>query len=118
MQEKRFLSQEEIDTLCGLLARSKAIWMDPDLLNLAKSADNPSHAVLLVKKAGYRKRKQMAIHAFAQALRDFRVDLVSACVRWLKHTHPLGDLGKDIELLNGFLFEALGLEEEHERKRR
>ncbi|MDD5433148.1 MAG: response regulator [Candidatus Pacebacteria bacterium] len=110
MQENKLLSNAEIKQLLELLARSKAVWMDPDLLTLAESAENPSHAYrLIIEKIGKRK-KALAARWYAVAKRDFHPDLVSACAKWLKYTG-----NQNIEALGKFLYNALG-SEEHELK--
>jgi len=80
------MTPEQISRLVELMARSKAIWMVPALLNLTESAVSPSNAYDLVLDETGKRKKALAARWFAVAVREFEPNLVGACVRWLKFT--------------------------------
>ena len=75
--------RKDAERLVDLLARSKAVWMVPELLNLAVEAENPSKAsqAVLAHPDGTR-RKAKAANLLAIAYRDFPDHTVGACVRF------------------------------------
>jgi hypothetical protein len=77
-------TQVEIDAFVELLARSKAVWMVPELLNLAAMASSPSVAYDLVLTATGKRKKALAARWFAIAIRDYFPQVPQACVRWLR----------------------------------
>ena len=77
-------TRAEIKQFLELLARSKAVWMIPELQNLTESAGNPTKAYELVLKETGKRRKALAARWYAVALRDYPPDLVGSCIRWLR----------------------------------
>jgi hypothetical protein len=78
------MKSHDIEHLMWLLARAKAVWMIPDLLNLAESAENPTQAYDRVLAKTGKRKKALAARWHAVACRDFDADLVGACVRFLR----------------------------------
>jgi|GEM_PF-7119614 hypothetical protein len=75
--------RQDAERLVDLLARSKAVWMVPELLNLAVEAESPNQAskVVLAHPDGTRK-KAKAANLLARAYKDFPKETVGACVRF------------------------------------
>ena len=80
------MTPEQISRLVELMARSKAIWMVPALLNLTESAISPNNAYDLVLNETGRRRAALAARWLVIARQEFDPDLVGACGRWLKYT--------------------------------
>lgn len=97
---------EQIERLLDLLARSKAVWIVPDLLNLAEEATSPNNAYDRVFQHTDKRKKALAARWYAVALRDFEPKLVRACVRWLQ-MEPIGRFVHNIPNLKQFLINAL-----------
>lgn len=79
------MTPQEVERLLELLARAKAVWMVPELLNLTESAENPTQAYDLVLQKTGKRKKALAARWHAVACRDFNADLVGACVRFLRY---------------------------------
>ncbi len=97
---------EQIERLVDLMARSKAVWMIPDLLHLAEEATSPSNAYDRVFQHTNKRKKALAARWFAIALKDFDPKLVRACVRWLQ-MEPIGRFVHNLPNLKSFLTNAL-----------
>ena len=83
------MTSQDVERLLELVARAKAVWMVPELLNLAESAENPTKAYDLVLQKTGKRKKALAARWHAVACRDFNADLVGACVRFLRFV-PMG----------------------------
>lgn len=64
--------------LIGYLTRSKAIWMNPELLKLVESASSPTHAYTLVLQRTGKQKKAKAGRWYACAIRDHGKDSLGA----------------------------------------
>jgi len=71
-------SEDDAVELIGYLTRSKAIWMNPELLNLVESASSPTKAHALVFQSTGSQKKAKAGHWYACAIRDFGKDSLGA----------------------------------------
>lgn len=70
--------------LIGYLTRSKAIWLNPELLNLVESAPSPSQAFVLVFNKTGSQRKAKAGRWYACAIRDYGKDSLGALTAVLR----------------------------------
>lgn len=57
--------------LVGMLTRSKAIWKNPELLNLVESTPSPNKAFSVVLKHTGSQRKAKAARWYRMAMRDY-----------------------------------------------
>jgi hypothetical protein len=71
-------NEDEAVELIGYLTRSKAIWMNPELLNLVESAPSPTKAYALVLQSTGSQKKAKAGRWYACAIRDFGKDSLGA----------------------------------------
>lgn len=78
------MTPQDVERLMELLARAKAVWAVPELLNLTESAENPTKAYNLVLQKTGKRKKALAARWHVIACRDFNADLVGACVRFLR----------------------------------
>jgi hypothetical protein len=100
-------TRADIKQFLELLARSKAIWMVPELQNLAESAGNPTKAYELVLQKTGKRRKALAARWYAIALRDYHPDLVGGCIRWLRRWRRFSIFGPKLPNLQQFLINML-----------
>ena len=99
---------KQVDEFVDLLARSKAVWMVPELLNLAATASSPSAAYdLVLQKTGSR-RKAKAARRLAITVRDYYPMWPQSAIRFLK-THDLR-----LEILKQHLKATLTLESDEQ----
>lgn len=57
--------------LVGMLTRSKAIWKNPELLNLVEGTPSPNKAFCVVLKNTGSRRKAIAARWYRMAMRDY-----------------------------------------------
>ena len=99
MNYKLLITDTDVSEFVELLVRSKAIWNEPELLSLTKSAKSPKVAYMLVlKKTGKRNLAEAAKY-YAAACRDYMPIMVRATLRYFRavgHNRP----GKLKEFLN------------------
>lgn len=72
------MEEDDIIDILGYLTRSKAIWKNPELLNLVESAPSPTKAQALVLKRTGKKKKGVAAYYYASAIRDFGKESLGA----------------------------------------
>lgn len=114
MNDKIVVSTEkQVDEFVDLLARSKAVWMSPELLNLVATVSSPSSAYELVLQKTGSRRKAKAGRWLAIAVRDYYPLWPQSCIRMLKHKFNLRP-----ELLKRHLKSTLALDESDEHKRK
>ena len=80
--ERRVIDDDDAVELVGYLKRSKAIWKNPELLNLVESAPNPSPSQVflhVLKHTGSR-RKALAARWYACAIRDYGEESLGSLV--------------------------------------
>ncbi|MEX0999929.1 MAG: hypothetical protein WD000_08230 [Thermodesulfobacteriota bacterium] len=65
------MNDDQANELVGYLTRSKAIWTNPELLNLVEAAPSPSKAYTIVLKHTGSQKKAKAARWYACALRDY-----------------------------------------------
>jgi len=99
---------KQVDEFVDLLARSKAVWMVPELLNLAATASSPSSAYELVLQKTGSRRKAKAARWLAITVRDYFQMWPQSAIRFLK-THDLRP-----ERLKEYLKATLTLDESDE----
>ena len=102
----------DVDRFVELLARSKAIWLVPELLNLVAMASSPSTAYDLVLQKTGKRKKALAARWLAVALRDYEPLLVRSALRFIG-THELRP-----EKLKAFLSTTLHSQEEGQYRER
>lgn len=78
------MNENEVIDLVGFLTRSKAIWTNPELLNLVESAPSPTKAFTLVLRSTGSQRKAKAARWYACAIRGFGKDSLGAFVSVLR----------------------------------
>lgn len=71
-------NEDDAVDLIGYLTRSKAIWTNPELLNLVESAPSPTKAFALVLQSTGSQKKARAGRWYACAIRDFGKDSLGA----------------------------------------
>jgi len=86
--KEQAMTPKDVKRLIELLARAKAVWAVPELLNLTESATSPSKAYNLVLARTGKRKKALAARWYAIACREenFGAELVGACVRFLRHS--------------------------------
>jgi hypothetical protein len=72
------MNEDDAVELIGCLTRSKAIWMNPALLNLVESAPSPTKAQEFVLKETGKRKKGLAAYYYASAVRDFGKESLGA----------------------------------------
>ncbi len=90
-QYKLLITDEDISEFVELLASAKAVWSDPELLTLTRSAESPSAAHKLVLQKTGKRKKAEAARCYAKACRDYMPVMVRAALRALKvvnHNRP------------------------------
>lgn len=75
-----------VDRLVELLAHSKAVWIVPELRNMAVLASSPSFAYKAVLRRTDSQKKAKAAHKLAQAVRDYEPMLVRSSIRYLENS--------------------------------
>src|SRR3989344_959738 len=86
---------KQVEEFVYLLARSKAFWMVPELLNLAATASSPSAAYELVLKKTGSRRKANAARWIAIAVRDYYPLWPQSSIRFLKSHNLRPELLKE-----------------------
>ena len=81
-----------VDSILWSLTRSKAIWMNPELLNLVESAASPRQADRIVFMRTGSRKKGRAAHAYACALRDHPDAPLGALIAVLRSPNGLKKL--------------------------
>jgi hypothetical protein len=71
-------SEDDAVELIGYLTRSKAIWKNPELLDLVESARSPTEAYARVFKSTGSQKKAKAGRWYACAIRDYGKDSLGA----------------------------------------
>jgi len=105
-------TMQDCERFVELMARAKAVWADPKLLDLTEKADSPTQAYEIVLAETGKRRKALAARWYKIVCRDYHPDLASACGRWLRFAK---DKSKQISWrktynlsgLRDFLFNAL-----------
>jgi hypothetical protein len=102
----------DVDRFVELIARSKAIWLKPELLNLVAVASSPSAAYDLVLEKTGKRKKALAARWLAVAVRDYDPMLVRSSIRFIN--------GQEIrpEKLKEFLSTTLHCKEEEQYRER
>lgn len=72
------MHEDDAVEIIGYLTRSKAIWMNPELLKLVESASSPTHAFTLVLQKTGSQKKAKAGRWYGCAIRDFGKDSLGA----------------------------------------
>lgn len=65
------MTEDDAVEIIGFLTRSKAIWTNPELLNLVGTAPSPSQAFSIVFRHTGSQKKAKAARFYAMALRDY-----------------------------------------------
>lgn len=76
--------KQDAERLVDLLARSKAVWMNPELLNLTEGAESPNQAYQAVLHHTDSRKKAKAANLLAIAFRDFPKPTVGASMRFAR----------------------------------
>jgi hypothetical protein len=74
------MCENDVIDIIGYLTRSKAIWKNPELLNLVESAPSPTKAQAMVLQKTGKKKKGVAAYYYASAIRDFGKDSLGALI--------------------------------------
>lgn len=82
--KKLLVYLSDVDRFVELIARSKAIWLNPELLNLVAMASSPSSAYDLVLQKTSKRKMALAARWLAVALRDYEPMQVRSAIRYLK----------------------------------
>ncbi len=82
--ERRVLDDDDAVDLVGLLIRSKAIWKNPELLNLVESAPSPTKAFEMVLHQTGSRKKALAARFYACAIRDYGEESLGTLVTILQ----------------------------------
>jgi len=95
----------DCDRIVELMARAKAVWMDPDLLNLTEKASSPSDAFKIVLVETGKRKKALAARWYKIVGRDYNPRLAAACGHWLSLVKK--DKTYDLAGMRQFLYNAL-----------
>lgn len=106
--KKLLVYLSDVDRFVELIARSKAIWLTPELLNLVAMASSPSSAYDLVLQKTDKRKKALAARWLAVALRDYEPMQVRSAIRFLQ-SHEMRP-----ELLKAFISTTLHCKEEEQ----
>lgn len=82
------MNENDAIELIGFLYKSKAIWRNPELLNLVESAPSPTKAYAAVFQKTGKAKKALAARWYACAIRDFGKESLGALTAVLNS--PLG----------------------------
>lgn len=77
-ERNSIMNEDDVIDIIGYLTRSKAIWRNPELLNLVESAPSPTKAQALVLQKTGKKKKGVAAYYYASAIRDFGKESLGA----------------------------------------
>jgi hypothetical protein len=80
---------QSIEKFVDLIARAKAIWTNPELLNLTVMASSPSEAYDLVLQKTGKRKKALAARWYAILLRDYEPIMVRAALRRIQDPNGL-----------------------------
>jgi hypothetical protein len=83
--ERKVVNDDDAVELVGYLIRSKAIWKNPELLNLVTSAQSPTSAFSLVLQQTGSRKKALAARWYACALRDYGEESLGTLVAILQN---------------------------------
>ena len=107
MNYKVLATDTDVNDFVELLVRSKAVWDEPELLSLTRSATSPKVAYKLVFRKTGKRNLARAAEMYAVACREHMPIMVRATLRYFKavqHNRP--------EKLKEFLNETLRTEQE------
>lgn len=107
MNYKILATDRNVSDFVELLVRSKAVWHEPELLSLTRSATSPKVAYKLVLRKTGKRNLAEAAKLYAVACRDHMPIMVRATLRYFKavgHNRP--------EKLKEFLNETLRTEQD------